>query len=662
VHRSTLLPLLLAITCSAQAAGSGLQEGPLLVADDFRRFTAPVEDLGTAPETTYRWLKRVPLGDDGPATGIVTGAQGELLVRYSSARAPQDTGVWLEGLEPADATVEVLVGPSLMADRGHTAHLSYRAASADAAAGLRRPGAYHVELSGDFSGARDLKLWHGTHLLAAADIAPARDPERPFRLKVGFAGNRHVVWLDGEAVLEYWETAPEREGPGLIGLGGFYSAGAFDDFRVCAATLAAPLTPDSPPEGRFPPLVFQGRPFFVLGTFDRPATDTEAWLAAGGNTVICAVPDPGGAPQTWRQELQDIADWASAHRVAAIYYPLVPLYSTVDGQVTVTRPEEIPAKQEALQAMLELTADHPQTLGYWPFDEPENHLYKAHRELGNESDTDLARWIAEGMGWTYETLKSADPDAYVMPTIAWWTTYEHIAPIYDVNVPNEYPTYLEDAALTGPLYNVVHDATLAADAVEAAGRKGFVYMPGIFDNLGKPWRAPTLRELRYTMLAPLTQGAVGLLPWRLGRCSPGYKEAVVYPVMREVGRLRPWLTGRWVDGAVHSDRDAATADYLTEFPVRIKTLAEGDDAPMVEAPGVPDCSYMVRRHPDGSHLLLAVSNRKEPLDVCFSITGLGALPAAAHEALDFRALPIVEGTLTDYLEPFAVRAYIIEPQ
>jgi len=658
VTRSLVLGALLQ-TCLCYS--QHIDVGPVLVSDTFDRFTTATEYLGTPPGEAYAWKKRLPLADGRELGGIVTGANGAVMVRYSSPNAPQDTGVWLDGLLLADAAVEVLVGPSAMPDRCHTAYLSYRAASGDAAAGGRQPGAYHVELSGDWSGTRDVKLWFGNDLLASADIGPERDPQGSHRLKVAFAANRHMVWVDSALSIEYWEIDRGRRDAGLLGFGGSYSAGPFDDFTVSQATLKTPLTPDNPPPGRFPPLVFQGRPFFALGTFDRPGeTDLLQWLSAGCNTAIVAALDPASAPDTWLQDLRGTADWMAANHVAAVYYPLVELFSKSDGQATVTKPEEIDGKAQGLRQILGVTAPHPQTLGYWPFDEPENALYKAFSSAGKQGDTDLAQWIASGMRWTYDTLKAADTDAYVMPTIAWWTTYRDIAPIYDVNVPNEYPTHEEDEALTGPLYNVVYDAALAADAVEATGRKGFLYMPGIFDNLGKPWRAPTVRELRYTCFAPLTQGAVGLLPWRLGRCSAEYRKAAVYPVLTQVGRLLPWLTGTWVEGAVTSDHDQATVEYLREFPTRIRTVAGEEDAPTVETAGVPDCSYMVRRRPSGSYLLLAVNNRKEPVRVTFTIGGIAPLPAAAHEALDFRRVPIVDGKVSDELEPFGVRAYIID--
>ena len=78
-------------------------------------------------------------------------------------------------------------------------------------------------------------------------------------------------------------------------------------------------------------------------------------------------------------------------------------------QVIPTRPEEIGPKAELVREMLAVTADHPQTLGYWTFDEIENHLYKAYEAWEEEKDAGLAEWIARTMGWTYEVFRAGDP-------------------------------------------------------------------------------------------------------------------------------------------------------------------------------------------------------------------------------------------------------------
>ena len=82
----------------------------------------------------------------------------------------------------------------------------------------------------------------------------------------------------------------------------------------------------------------------------------------------------------------------------------------------------------------------------------------------------------------------------------------------------------------------------------------------------------------------------------------------------------------------------------------------------VEIPGVPDCSYMLRRRPSNSYLLLAVNNRKDAIEVTFTLDGIDGLPGQAHEYLDYHSVPLEENRITDTLEPFGVRAYIIEPE
>ena len=270
--------------------------------------------------------------------------------------------------------------------------------------------------------------------------------------------------------------------------------------------------------------------------------------------------------------------------------------------------------------------------------------------------------LLEGASAVFDTLKAGDPDAYVMPIVAWWTTYRDMAPLYDVNVPNHYPTLHKDAPLQGPLYEVVMDAALAADAARATRRVGFVYMPGIFDTMPGRWRAATLRELRYLCFAPITQGALGVLPWRLGYCSMTYRRAVVYPVLREVSRLRPWFLGEWCDQKLISDRDTATADYLRKLPRRVRLVEGEEKTEKIETDSVPDCSHCLRRRPDNTFLLLAVNNRKEPLQVTFTLRDIPDVPDTALDQIEYARVPIANGQIKDTLEPFAVRAYLIRPK
>ncbi len=660
----TLLALVAAVVVAATSApAQDITAGVALAADDFGRFTEPTTDLGRLAVGDQAWGKRLGEKDGRPIETLIRGINGELHIGYSSGNRPTDCGVYVDGLTPADAVIEVTVGPSSMADRAHTAFVSYRASDPQAAAGGRQPGAYHVELAGDWSRSRDVVLSYGKQRLATGDLADERDRTASHRVRVAFAGWRHQVWVDDEPLIDYWEIEAGRNGPGHVGFGGSYSIGPFDDFSVAEAVPGAPLPDIDTSGGRIAPLIFQGRPFFPLGTYGEPGQeDLAQWLDAGGNAAIVLAMHQADPPEERRRKLLERVAWGAEHDIALVYYPRFEMYSLDGEQHIPTRPDEIPAKVALIDEMLEVTAEHPQTLGYWTFDEPENALYKAYREWEDKRDKGLAEWIAEGMSWTFDTLKAGDPDAYVMPTIAWWTTYEAMAPMWDVLVPNTYPTRTDDEPMTGDMFTVVFDAVKSAEAVRATGRRSFVFMPGIFDIIQAPWRAPTRRELRYTYFAPLTEGAMGLLPWRLGRCSLPYRRAVVYPVMREVSPLIPWLLGEWHDEKVSSDHDTATVEYLTKLPKRIRLVADEEQAETVEVDAVADCSHMLRRRPDNTWLLLAVSNRKEPMTVTFTISGIAGLPDQALEMIDYRPTRIEDGCITETLEPFGVRAWVFEPE
>jgi len=646
----------LTIPCPAQ----GITEGDVILSDDFSRFTDTTTDLGTVPGTDYPWGKRIPTVDGQVQETLVRGMNGRLIVGYRSGVNPHDTGVFVEGLSLADGLVELRLGESLMA-RPSNVTVSYRALDSQSAAGGMQPGAYHVQVSGDWAGSRDVILRYGAQALAVADVADSRGPKHTCLLKVAFAQNRHIVWLDGRRIIDFWEYEPDRDAAGSIGFGAYYSIAAFDDFSVKQAKLDVSQEDPSWPRGQMRPLIYQGRPIFVIGSFDPPREhDTDDWLDAGFNTVLMGVMRESQSPEQRRAQLRESAQWAADHKAAAVYYPLINMYGKDGDQATITDPKDIPAKAALLQEMLEVTAQHPNTLGYWTFDEPENHVYKAYGQWEDKKDTGLAEWMAEGLKWTYETLKAGDPDAYVMPTIAWWTTYKGLAPLYDVNVPNTYPCGVKDAPLQAPMYQVVYDAALAADAVRETGRHSFIFMPPTFDVIDGG-RAATRAEFRYLSLAPVTQGAMGILGWRLGRCSDLYRQMVIYPVTKDVRRLVPWLLGQWCDEKVSSDHDEATAEYLKELPVRVKLIPGEETDETVQVPGVPDCSYALRRRPDNTYLLLAVNNRKEPLTVTFTLRDIPGLPSEAMDYIEYAKTPIRDGQITESFEPFGVRAWVIRP-
>ncbi|MBD3293279.1 MAG: hypothetical protein GF393_10165, partial [Armatimonadia bacterium] len=525
-----------------------IQTGELLFSDDFARFTETTTEIGEA------WGKVVTPRDGEPMENLARGTNGALWIGYASGKV-NTPGVFLREPQVSDGVIELTVGPSTMGERPHTSIISYRAPSGEAAGHAGSAGAYHLWLVNDWSGSRDIVLRYGDQRLAAADIADEHDPRASYRVRIALAGAHHTVSVDGEQVIDFWDWHAGHEGAGYIGFGGYYSQGTFDDFALHEALSEADGPAIDTSNGRIPPLVYQGRPFIPLGTYDRPREhDTDDWLEAGGNCVIIPTFSEALPSEERLAQVAADAEWGAEHGVAMVYFPRIDMFSDWEGEgQTVTRPEEIPPKVALLNEMMTVTADHPNTLGYWTFDEPENHVYRAYGQWEERKDQGLAEWMAEGLRWTYETLKQSDPDAYVMPTIAWWTTYEGLAPIYDVNVPNTY-------AGGDDRFTVVYDCALAADAIRATDAHSFVFMPPCYDS--PDWPLHSIPEMRYSYIAPFTQGAMGILAWRLGRASEAYRQAVIYPVMSEVKRLLPWLHGEWHDDLVTSDHDTATAEYL----------------------------------------------------------------------------------------------------
>ena len=645
--RSLQLVLALILTAGI-ACAQPITQGELLLADDFARFTAAAPDIGEA------WGKSVTAAEGTQIDALARGQDGALWIGYSSGRA-NAPGVFLADTQVADGVIELTVGPSTMGDRPHTAVISYRAPTGEAAGSGSSADAYHLWLVSDWSGSRDLVLDYGGQRLAAADIAEAHDPQASYRVRSAFAGDHHQVSVDGQPLIDFWDWHGGRTGEGFVGFGGHYSSGTFDDFALYEATAEPGGPVFDTGSGQIPPLVYQGRPFIPLGTYDLPREeDTRDWLEAGGNCAIVPAFDENLPSEERLAQVQGVADWAAAHDVAVSYYPRITFYSHEGEQAIPTRTEEIPAMVALLNEMMTVTADHPNTLGYWTLDEPENALYKAYGQWEQRKDVGLAQWIADGMRWSYDALKAGDPDGYVMPTIAWWTTYEGLAPIYDVNVPNTY-------AGGENLFQVVYDCAMAADAIRATDAHSFVFMPPCYDTAG--WELHSIPEMRYSHIAPFTQGAMGILSWRLGRATMDYRRAVIYPVMREVTRLMPWLYGEWHDGLVTSDHDTATAEYLTELPTRVRLVADEEDGEMtrVEGEAVPDVSHCLRRAADNTWLLLAVSNRREPVTVTFTLD-IEGLPEKSLDLIQWREVNIADGTIMDEMEPFAVRAWRIVPE
>ncbi len=423
---------------------------------------------------------------------------------------------------------------------------------------------------------------------------------------------------------------------------------------------------DSAQDWSIPPLRFQGEPFFPMGVFGWPRED-PGFPESGGNTALKHVRVKGkltsDALARMKERLRTYLKQCREEDIAAVLYPV-----KINGRKVLHAAHDRAFRKEVvrfLNAMLDVTGEHEQVLGYWAFGEPENHLWsKWKKRAGTETNPGekagdaFAKWANRQLGWFVDLLRRRDPDGYVMPTIAWWNMYEPLAPLVDVHVPNTYPTHKGEEPLTGSLYDVVYDAAKAAEAVRNTDVHSFLYMPGIFDRIGGDWRGATLREMRYLWFAPLTQGARGFLGWRISRVTPEHRKQVVYPVMKEVSRFRPWWLVPALDQRVRSNRDVASVEYLREFPELIREVA-GEEIDRREVKGLPDVSYTLRHVEGEGYLLLAVNNRRERTQIQFQIRGL-ADTVEAHEVLQGKQgkpLTIRDGRLQDNLPPFGVRVY-----
>ena len=291
-------------------------------------------------------------------------------------------------------------------------------------------------------------------------------------------------------------------------------------------------------------------------------------------------------------QVRAAAQWGAQYGVAMVYHPRIDFYSYEGEQAIPTRPEEIPSKIALINEMLAVTADHPNTLGYWTFDEPENALYKAYGQWEQRKDVGLAQWIGEGMRWTYEAFKTGDPDAYVMPTIACGPT--RLAPLYDVNVPSTYQGGEE-------IYQVVYDC-MRRRCHPRDRRSLLIFMPAIYDTpagIGTRARDALLIHRAFTRERWVSWLAAGP---RLME----YRRAVIYPVMREVNRPS---RGCWARARTRDQRyDTATATTCGATGA-CACPRRGGRRDRARRGGAPGC--LPARAARITWLLIAV-NRREP--------------------------------------------------
>lgn len=323
--------------------------------------------------------------------------------------------------------------------------------------------------------------------------------------------------------------------------------------------------------------------------------------------------------------------------------------------------EERKDREKLLAEALTFFAGQPNVIGY-SLDEPENTFTNYFRLKNPKRDLNsrIGAALQDYLGWLTPLIRKHHPGAMQIPIIAWWGTYKDVAPLYEVLIANQYPRHKDvnkPVEFDASLYEVNFDAARAVTAARIAGNgRTVIYMPPSYDRLPK-WSKHTFKEMRYMLFAPVTRGVMGIMTWRLNRCTQQFRDTVLYPAIKELSQFQEFYLGTWHDELVSSNHDEASVDYLKKFAVRDELLADikvGKKQVMVDF--VPDVSYCLRKA-NGKWMLLVVNNRKEALkDVKLTVNT--AMPGTVKEALSGSEVKVAGKVIQDNFAPFDVKVYL----
>jgi hypothetical protein len=311
-----------------------------------------------------------------------------------------------------------------------------------------------------------------------------------------------------------------------------------------------------------------------------------------------------------------------------------------------------------LREMLKKTSKYKNVLGY-TVDEPENKLYKQYQKWKIRRDEGLAEWMTEQLKWVPEEIHKTHPNAYFMPLLAWWTTYKKSGEIYDVLMPAHYPEtnmQIEKSRL----HEVAYDARLAAEAVRANKKYSMIYVPPMFNRIFGKWaKMPEYKfnELRYTVYSPITLGAMGIVGWRLKRCSPQFAREKIFPLLKELHGLVPWLLGEPCSDKV-SSTNKENSILITRKRVKMKGK---EDAEFVRKTAAPACTYILRYNPKAkSYLLLAVNNQPGNMNTSFDLDKAGINDGMVKNIFSSKSAKINKGKMNLSFAPFEVKGFILK--
>ena len=448
---------------------------------------------------------------------------------------------------------------------------------------------------------------------------------------------------------------------------------------VSAAPAAkAPVKP-------LPPVMFKGKPFFPIGVYDLAHRQAKSHHRLGSidpklyeigvNIAFfgnLSTPDNKRYPgyshieKAFKRAKKDprfseialIINWADG--IHCVEDPT--LQGTSRRKYRPLTEAERKEREKFLAEAFSFFAKQPNVIGY-SMDEPENtftNYFRTHRAQ-SDLNSGIGPALVEYTYWLKKLIDKYHPGAMQMPIIAWWGTYKDVSPIYEVLIANQYPKHPDIKnwkEFDAPLYEVSFDCARAVRAARAAN-KPVIYMPPSYDKLGGKWTGEkhSFKEMRYMLFAPVTRGAMGIMTWRLNRCSQEYRDAVLYPAIKELSQFKDFYLGSWHDELVTSNHDTASVDYLKKFASRDELLSDvkvGKKRAVTDF--VPDVSYCLRKA-NGKYMLLVVNNRKEALKNV-ALTVNMDMPATVKDELSGKTANVKGKVISDDLAPFDVKVYI----
>ena len=443
-------------------------------------------------------------------------------------------------------------------------------------------------------------------------------------------------------------------------------------FLICCVALSVFAETILP----MPPVMLKGKPIFPVGAWDVLVRDSSGqsvidygFLAAGGNLALIGSLGLPGHPeyQQHRQpqlykRLELLSCRKEAENIALIVALDHALYmqETFDENKKVfyqpVLGDEAKKRSGILAEDLRKLRNNPNILGY-TIDEPENAFYKYYSKNNGklwpkDDQHGLEPMMSEWCLWFNDTIRKEHPEAKLMPIVAWWTSYDKVPEMYDILMPDQYPTKVEQ------MPEITYDAIMAVRAArKAGGNRTVIYIPPMFDKCNG-YLYLNREQQRYACFSPIVNGAMGILGWRLLRCSEKHKAKVVYPTISELTQLSDFFLGEWHDDLLSSDRDTTTAEHLKRFREKVTMAEGGEDGKMVEAKCVvPDVSHCLRRNPaTGEYLLVVCSNLTEDAKVKLTIKK-GAFPKILIDYFTREQFPTKGNTVELELKPFDTKAF-----